>query len=66
MRILVVHAWLKGNLGDVLQLSVLLAALRDLKPARLDLAGYPIPAGEGTEPLVAAVDRVIPDPFWWF
>ena len=35
MRILVLHAWLKGNLGDVLQLSVLLSALRDLQPARL-------------------------------
>ena len=39
MRILVLHAWLKGNLGDVLQLSVLLSALRRRNPSALDLAG---------------------------
>ena len=50
VRILVVHAWLKGNLGDVLQLSVLLSALRELKPRVLDLAGFPArPADEAAE-----------------
>ena len=66
MRILVVHAWLKGNLGDVLQLSVLLTALRELKPRALDLAGYPpAPAAETAEVLKLA-DRYLPDPFPWY
>lgn len=66
MRILVVHAWLKGNLGDVLQLSVLLTALRELKPRVLDLAGYPpTPAAETAEVLKLA-DRYLQDPFPWY
>lgn len=66
MRILVLHAWLKGNLGDVLQLSVLLTALRALKPRALDLAGYPPrPADETTEVLRLA-DRYLPDAFPWY
>lgn len=66
MRILVVHAWLKGNLGDVLQLSVLLSALRELEPAALDLTGYPSPPADATADLTALADRVLPEPFWWF
>jgi polysaccharide pyruvyl transferase WcaK-like protein len=66
MRILVLHAWLKGNLGDVLQLSVLLSALRELKPRTLDLAGYPAhPAGETAEVLRLA-DRYLSDAFPWY
>ncbi len=66
MRILVLHAWLKGNLGDVLQLSVLLSALRELKPRALDLAGYPAqPAGE-TEEVLRIADRYLPDTFPWY
>jgi polysaccharide pyruvyl transferase WcaK-like protein len=66
MRILVLHAWLKGNLGDVLQLSVLLSALRELNPHVLDLAGYPPrPAGETAE-LLELADRYLPDPFPWY
>ncbi len=66
MRILVLHAWLKGNLGDVLQLSVLLSALRELRPGRLDLAGYPaVPAAE-TEELLTLVDGYVPDTFPWY
>lgn len=66
MRILVLHAWLKGNLGDVLQLSVLLSALRELQPRVLDLAGYPeAPASETAEVLQLA-DRYLPDTFPWY
>jgi polysaccharide pyruvyl transferase WcaK-like protein len=66
LRILVLHAWLKGNLGDVLQLSVLLSALRELKPDALDLAGFPArPAGETGEVLGLA-DRFVPDAFTWY
>ena len=54
MRILVVHAWLKGNLGDVLQLSVLLSALRELKPRVLDLAGFPARPAEETAEVLGA------------
>lgn len=66
MRILVVHAWLKGNLGDVLQLSVLLAALRELEPQALDLAGFPAQPAEETGEVLAAVDKYIPEPFIWY
>jgi polysaccharide pyruvyl transferase WcaK-like protein len=65
MRILVVHAWLRGNLGDVLQLSVLLSALRELKPRVLHLAGYPAHPVAAAE-LLAYVDAYLPDPFAWY
>jgi polysaccharide pyruvyl transferase WcaK-like protein len=66
MRLLVVHAWLRGNLGDVLQGSVLLRALREIGPARLDLAGFPSRPGEGARELLALADRHIPEPFNWY
>lgn len=66
MRLLVVHAWLRGNLGDVLQASVLLRALRDLRPAVLDVAGYPARPACGTEELVALADRYVSEPFPWY
>lgn len=66
MRILVLHAWLKGNLGDVLQLSVLLSALRDLQPTRLDLAGYPDQPAPETAEVIERVDRYLPDTFPWY
>jgi polysaccharide pyruvyl transferase WcaK-like protein len=66
MRILVLHAWLKGNLGDVLQLSVVLSALRELRPGILDLAGYPARPAAETEELLKLVDRYVPDTFPWF
>jgi len=66
MRLLVVHAWMRGNLGDVLQLSVLLRALRELGPAVLDLAGYPATPAPATGELIALVDRFRPEPFPWF
>jgi polysaccharide pyruvyl transferase WcaK-like protein len=69
MRILVLHAWMKGNLGDVLQLSVLLSALRELQPRTLDLAGYPARPAEETAELLRVADRYLPDPFpryWTF
>jgi polysaccharide pyruvyl transferase WcaK-like protein len=66
MRILVLHAWLKGNLGDVLQLSVLLSALRDLKPGRLDLAGFPARPAPETGEVLQLVDRYLPDTFPWY
>ncbi|OFW26015.1 MAG: hypothetical protein A3H97_11320 [Acidobacteria bacterium RIFCSPLOWO2_02_FULL_65_29] len=66
MRILVVHAWLRGNLGDVLQLSVLLSALRELKPRALDLAGFPArPADEAAE-VLALSDHYVAEPFAWY
>jgi len=66
VRILVLHAWLKGNLGDVLQLSVLLSALRDLQPARLDLAGYPEQPAPETGEVIERIDRYLPDTFPWY
>jgi polysaccharide pyruvyl transferase WcaK-like protein len=66
MRILVLHAWLKGNLGDVLQLSVLLSALRELKPRALDLAGFPARPAVETADVLRLADRYVPDPFPWY
>jgi polysaccharide pyruvyl transferase WcaK-like protein len=66
MRLLVVHAWLKGNLGDVLQLTVLLTALRELHPRVLDLAGYPSPPADVVSSVIALADRFIADPFAWY
>ena len=65
MRLLVVHAWMKGNLGDVLQLTVLLEALRELRPRVLDLAGYPASPPEALSGVLALADRFIPDSFAW-
>ena len=64
-RILVVHAWMKGNLGDVLQLSVLLSRLREVNPRTLDLAGYPAQPAEETAEVTGLADRYIPDAFPW-
>jgi len=66
MRILVVHAWLKGNVGDVLQLSVLVGALRALKPEVLDLAGCPAEPADNTREIVSVVDTYVPEPFEWY
>jgi polysaccharide pyruvyl transferase WcaK-like protein len=66
MRILVVHAWLKGNLGDVLQLTVLLTALRELRPQVLDLAGFPASPPQELAGVLALCDRFIADPFVWY
>lgn len=66
MRILVLHAWLKGNLGDVLQLSVLLSALRELNPRALDLAAFPPRPAEETSEVLRLADRHVPDPFPWY
>jgi polysaccharide pyruvyl transferase WcaK-like protein len=66
MKILVVHAWLRGNLGDVLQLSVLLSALRELEPRTLDLAGFPPRPADAAEEVLALSDRYVPDPFAWY
>jgi hypothetical protein len=65
LRILVVHAWLKGNLGDVLQLSVLLSALRELTPRAIDLAGYPRRPAPETHEVLTLSDRYIADRFPW-
>ena len=65
-RILVLHAWLKGNLGDVLQLSVLLRALRELQPRALDLAGYPARPAPETGEVLQLADRYIADSFPWY
>jgi polysaccharide pyruvyl transferase WcaK-like protein len=65
MRLLVVHTWLRGNLGDVLQASVLLRGLRELRPSALDLAGFPRTPGAGARELVALADRHVPEPFAW-
>jgi polysaccharide pyruvyl transferase WcaK-like protein len=66
MRILVIHAWMRGNLGDVLQLSVLLSALRELAPRVLDLAGYPGRPAEATREIVSLADRYVADDFAWY
>jgi polysaccharide pyruvyl transferase WcaK-like protein len=60
-----VHTWLRGNLGDVLQASVLLRGLRELRPSTLDLAGFPRTPGAGARELVALADRHVPEPFAW-
>lgn len=65
MRLLVVHTWLRGNLGDVLQASVLLRGLRELGPSVLDLGGYPARPGAGARELVALADHHVPEPFAW-
>ena len=57
---------MKGNLGDVLQLSVLLSALRELKPHVLDLAGFPAQPAEETAELLGLTDRYLPDTFPWY
>ena len=66
MRILVLHAWMKGNLGDVLQLSVLLSALRELGPRVLDLAGYPARPADAAAEVLRLADRYLPDTFPWY
>jgi polysaccharide pyruvyl transferase WcaK-like protein len=65
MRLLVVHTWLRGNLGDVLQASVLMRGLRELRPSALDLGGYPARPGAGARELVALADRHVPEAFAW-
>jgi polysaccharide pyruvyl transferase WcaK-like protein len=65
MRLLVVHTWLRGNLGDVLQASVLLRGLRELRPSALELGGFPRKPGAGARELVALADRHVPEPFAW-
>lgn len=66
MRLLVVHAWLKGNVGDVLQLTVLLNALRELRPRVLHLAGFPASPPGSVASVLALSDRFIADPFPWY
>jgi polysaccharide pyruvyl transferase WcaK-like protein len=66
MKLLVIHAWLKGNLGDVLQLTVLLTALRALRPRVLDLAGFPASPPEALAGVLALSDAFIADPFAWY
>jgi polysaccharide pyruvyl transferase WcaK-like protein len=66
MRILVLHAWMKGNLGDVLQLSVLLSALRALSPRSLDLAGYPAQPAPETREVLRLANDYLPDTFPWY
>jgi polysaccharide pyruvyl transferase WcaK-like protein len=65
MKLLVVHAWMKGNLGDVLQLTVLLQALRELRPRVLDLAGYPAAPPAALSGVLGLCDRFIADSFAW-
>jgi polysaccharide pyruvyl transferase WcaK-like protein len=64
VRILVVHGWVTGNLGDVLQTTVLLEHLRSLGPTRLDLAGWPHVPAAGCAPMLAPVDRFLPEDAW--
>ena len=57
---------MKGNLGDVLQLSVLLSALRELRPSVLDLAGFPARPASETGEVLKLADRYLPDSFPWY
>lgn len=66
MRLLVLHTWLKGNLGDVLQASVLLRSLRELAPKTLDLGGYPAKPSPAVGELLALADRHVPEHFAWY
>jgi polysaccharide pyruvyl transferase WcaK-like protein len=66
MKLLVVHTWLRGNLGDVLQASVLMRALRELRPATLDLAGYPARTGPAVRELLDLADNHVAEPFGWY
>jgi polysaccharide pyruvyl transferase WcaK-like protein len=61
LRLLVVHAWVSGNVGDVLQTSVLLEHLRRLRPRRLDMAGCPGPVCGSARDMVALVDTLFPE-----
>ncbi len=65
MKILVVHGWVTGNLGDVLQTSALVDHLRSLGPERLDLAGYPRTPAPACDPMLAPVDRFVPETAWF-
>lgn len=56
---------MKGNLGDVLQLTVLLEALRELRPRVLDLAGYPAAPPAALSGVIGLCDRFIADSFAW-
>ena len=66
MRLLVAHGWLKGNLGDVLQTSVFIRALRSLNPQILDFAGYPRMPSQNSAEILGLIDRYIPEPFEWY
>ncbi len=67
MRILVVHTWLKGNLGDVLQASVLLRGLRALDPEVLDLCGHPRNVPAQCLEVTELADRYRPEgAMWWW
>jgi len=59
VRILVIHAWFTGNLGDVLQTSVLVRYLRTLDPERLDIAGFPASVAPACESVIEQVDQVL-------
>lgn len=61
MRILVVHGWLTGNLGDVMQTRVLLEGLRELRLDRLDLAGHPAVPAAACSCVLGLVDRFLPE-----
>lgn len=61
MRILVVHGWVTRNLGDVLQTSVLLDALRGLRPSGLDMAAFFLRPTESWNPILATLDRFVPE-----
>lgn len=50
----------------MLQLSVLLTALRDLRPRVLHLAGHPAQPAEAARPLLSLVDGYVPDHFAWY
>mgnify|MGYP000415014372 CR=1 FL=1 len=67
MNILVIHAWLRGNVGDILHGAVLLRLLRSLQPDRLDLCGYPSQPPRPCRALTDLADRYIGRSFaWWW
>lgn len=61
MKVLVVHGWLTGNLGEELMLHPLLSALRSRGPETLELAGWPARPAESMARVAKLVDRFIPE-----
>ncbi|MCK5450909.1 MAG: polysaccharide pyruvyl transferase family protein [Candidatus Omnitrophica bacterium] len=61
MKILLVHAWLTGNLGDLLQTYVLLKHIRSHSPTILDIAGYPKNPAKNTTLVTDLADNILYD-----
>lgn len=66
MRILVVHRGGWSNLGSVVPALVLLEALRELRPARLDLVYRSSSFDPLPEPIAGLLDECVTEPSRWY